>query len=171
MNIRNEDFDKLLDRLVASTRSPRGRFAADRSWKLLQNRMHGRRRLRILWQRAASAAAVVTVVCMASWAAYRYVYLPQNRPEAPAEVAAAPAPAPRATLVFDQQPLEEIARRLSATFHTTILIEGDSLRSYRMTGTFGPEESLTEILDLLKGAAGFSYTQRNDTITLTNKPN
>ena len=40
-----------------------------------------------------------------------------------------------------------------------------------MTGTFDTDEELTEILDLLKGAAGnFDYTETNNTIIIT-KPN
>lgn len=69
MEIRNEDFDKVLDKLVASTRSPRACFSAENSWKLLEKRLFIQRSKRILRLRAASAAAVV-LLCVASWFAY-----------------------------------------------------------------------------------------------------
>lgn len=69
MGIRNEDFDKALSKLVASTRSPRGYFSAENSWKLLEKRLFIRRTPRIFWFRIASAAAV-TLLCVASWFAY-----------------------------------------------------------------------------------------------------
>lgn len=39
MKVNNENFDKVLNKLVASTRSPRGRFTAENSWKLLESRL------------------------------------------------------------------------------------------------------------------------------------
>ena len=74
---------------------------------------------------------------------------------------------PGEVLIFRQQPLEEIALRLSQTFHRAIRIDDDSLRNYRMTATFNSDESLTVILDLLKEAGKFDYEESNDTIVIT----
>lgn len=69
MKVNNNDIDKVLNKLIASTRSPRGRFTAENSWKLLEKQLFARRNRRLLWMRVASAAAVV-LLCMASWLAY-----------------------------------------------------------------------------------------------------
>lgn len=69
MRIRDEDFDEALNKLVASTHSPRGRFSAENSWKLLEKRLFISGTPRRLWLRVASAAAV-TLLCVASWFAY-----------------------------------------------------------------------------------------------------
>ena len=64
-----DPFETLLDRLVASTRSPRGRFSAARSWPLLQSRLKRTSLRRTLWMRVAGVAAVV-LLCVAGWQAY-----------------------------------------------------------------------------------------------------
>ena len=64
-----DPFETLLDRLVASTRSPRGRFSAARSWPLLQSRLKRTSLRRTLWMRVAGAAAIV-LLCVAGWQAY-----------------------------------------------------------------------------------------------------
>lgn len=69
MKVNNNDIDKILNKLIASTRSPRGRFTAQNSWKLLEKQLFARRNRRLLWMRVASAAAVV-LLCMAGWLAY-----------------------------------------------------------------------------------------------------
>lgn len=69
MKVNNNDIDKVLNKLIASTRSPRGRFTAENSWKLLEKQLFARRNKRLLWMRVASAAAVV-LLCMAGWLAY-----------------------------------------------------------------------------------------------------
>ena len=58
MKVNNENFDKVLNRLVASTRSPRGRFTAENSWKLLESRLLKRRSMKRFWMRTASAAVL-----------------------------------------------------------------------------------------------------------------
>lgn len=68
MKVNNENFDKVLNKLVASTRSPRGRFTAENSWRLLESRLLKRRSMKRFWMRTASAAAVV-LLCVTSWAA------------------------------------------------------------------------------------------------------
>lgn len=168
MKVNNEDIDKVLNKLIASTRSPRGRYLAENSWQKLEARMRKHRSLRRLWLRAASTAAVV-VLCVASWAAYYAIF--------PSALKPAPTPtdthivAPlmkHETLEFRQQPLQEIVLQLSDRFHTKITIEDESLKKYRMTATFQDGEDLAQILDLLKNAAGnFTYTQTNETIIIT----
>lgn len=71
MKVNNENFDKVLNKLVASTRSPRGRFTAENSWRLLESRLLKRRSMKRFWMRTASAAAVV-LLCVTSWAAYQF---------------------------------------------------------------------------------------------------
>lgn len=165
--ITNEDFDKVLNKLIASTRSPRGKFSAENSWKLLEGKLFARRIKRRFWLRTTSAAAVV-LLCVASWATYRALYIEPTQPApAPMEAPAPTAPESREVMVFRQQPLQEIVDQLSTMFHADIRIEDDSLKNYRMTATFSPNESLTEILNLLKEAGNFDYKQTNKTIIIT----
>ncbi len=166
--MRNEDLDKVLNKLIASTRSPRGRFTAEESWKLLQSKLIARRSKRRFWLRVASSAAVV-LLCVASWATYRALQPVTVQPK-PSRVEAPVTMRPHRpdTLFFSQQPLQEIVRQLSDVYHIEIRIDDDSLRNYRMTGTFSTDEDLTQILNLLKNAAGnFTYTQDNKTIIIT----
>lgn len=151
MKVNNENFDKVLNKLVASTRSPRGRFTAENSWKLLESRLLKRRSMKRFWMRTASAAAVV-LLCVTSWAAYQFLYVAPQREAIPTEAVHTTEETQviHSVLTFDQQPLQEIVRQLSETFRTDIRIEGDSLKNYHMTATFREGESLTEILDLLK---------------------
>lgn len=72
MGIRNENFDKVLNVLIASTRSPREHFSAANSWKLLEKRLFTRRSKRILQFRITSAAAIA-LLCIASWLIYNAI--------------------------------------------------------------------------------------------------
>lgn len=65
-----QDFEKVLDKLAASTRSPKGRFAKANSWVLLEQRLPRLKRRITLWQRTAGAAAAV-VLCMLGWWGYQ----------------------------------------------------------------------------------------------------
>lgn len=172
MKVNNENFDKVLNRLVASTRSPRGRFTAENSWRLLESRLLKRRSMKRFWMCTASAAAVV-LLCVTSWAAYQFLYVAPPREAIPTEAihTTEETQVIHSVLTFDQQPLQEIVRQLSETFRTDIRIEGDSLKNYHMTATFREGESLTEILDLLKDAGNFTYKKENNTIILTTKLN
>ena len=153
-------------------RSPRGRFTAENSWKLLESRLLKRRSMKRFWMRTASAAAVV-LLCVTSWAAYQFLYVAPPREAIPTEAihTTEETQVIHSVLTFDQQPLQEIVRQLSETFRTDIRIEGDSLKNYHMTATFREGESLTEILDLLKDAGNFTYKKENNTIILTTKLN
>lgn len=149
MKVNNENFDKVLNKLVASTRSPRGRFTAENSWRLLESRLLKRRSMK------------------------RFLYVAPQREAIPTEAihTTEETQVIHSVLTFDQQPLQEIVRQLSETFRTDIRIEGDSLKNYHMTATFREGESLTEILDLLKDAGNFTYKKENNTIILTTKLN
>ena len=68
------DFNRILDRLIASTRSPRGRYSAQNTWPLLRRRLHAsylRRRRRTLWLRTAGAAACLAIVLLGGWMAWQ----------------------------------------------------------------------------------------------------
>lgn len=64
--------DRLLERLIASTRSPRGRFSAAESYKILEKRLFTKRS-RILPLRITAAAAAIALLCVMSWSVYQYM--------------------------------------------------------------------------------------------------
>ena len=75
MKYTETEAEKILEKLIASTRSPRGRFSAEESYKLLERRLpalnkrtFGMRSIRIF-----SAAAAVILLCVMSWLAYDYM--------------------------------------------------------------------------------------------------
>lgn len=65
----DQDFEKILDKLVNSTRSPRGQFSKANSWALLEKRLPGLRR-HILSLRIMTVAASVAALCVLGWGAY-----------------------------------------------------------------------------------------------------
>ena len=69
-----QDFEKILNKLVASTRSPRGKFSKTNSWILLEKRLP-RLQHRILPLRTMANAAAVAVLCVLGWWAY-YMFAP-----------------------------------------------------------------------------------------------
>lgn len=69
-----QDFEKILNKLVASTRSPRGKFSKANSWILLEKRLPRLQR-RILSLRTMASAAAVAVLCVLGWWAY-YMFAP-----------------------------------------------------------------------------------------------
>ena len=283
------NFDRLLEQLIASTRSPRGRFSAQASWPLLKQRLDATRKARKWrWLRPVSVAACI-VLCLATgwmaWEAFKPVprltvstlaevrtirlpdhtevtlnryssltyperfkgktrevqlqgeacfevakdarhpfivqaqevnvrvlgthfnveaYQPDasikttllegrvavNIPRTGEEMVISPnesaiydkekgtlvreqtANAPhevlwsKGILHFEQVSLQEIARQLSNAFHKRVYIEDTRLRLYRMTASFRHNESLEEILDLLKTAGGFDYRIEGDKISV-----
>ncbi len=60
-------------------------------------------------------------------------------------------------MVFRRQHLDQIAEKLSRKFGVTIRLEDDKLKDYVYTATF-TDESLEDILDLLKRSAPLTYT-------------
>ena len=69
-----QDFEKILNKLVASTRSPRGKFSKTNRWILLEKRLP-RLQHRILPLRTMANAAAVAVLCVLGWWAY-YMFAP-----------------------------------------------------------------------------------------------
>lgn len=68
----HDSIDRILDRLVASTRSPRGRYSASESWKLLERRIVSPQAKRVRLFRLAGGVAVSILLCLASWFVYDY---------------------------------------------------------------------------------------------------
>ncbi|MDY6254815.1 MAG: DUF4974 domain-containing protein, partial [Bacteroidales bacterium] len=71
--------------------------------------------------------------------------------------------------VFDNEPLREIARKLSHAFDTPIIIQDDSLADYRIRARFSSQETLDEMLSLLKETVSFSYERTGDQIVIQAK--
>lgn len=71
MKYNDIELDELLERLIASTRSPRGRFAADASYPLLKKRLAARSR-RLFLKGTMAAAATLALVCLSVWFAFNY---------------------------------------------------------------------------------------------------
>ena len=70
-----QEFERILDKLATSTRSPRGRFSKANSWILLEKRLpHLQRRILSLHTMAGGPAAVA-VLCVLGWWAY-YMFAP-----------------------------------------------------------------------------------------------
>jgi len=73
-------------------------------------------------------------------------------------------------MVFRREKLETITQKLSRKFGVVIRLEGDTLKDYEYTATF-TDETLEDILDLLKRSAPITYTisrqeqRANDTFT------
>ncbi len=73
-----KDTDKVLEQLASSTRSPRGRFSAQESFKLLEPRLEfaqQEKRRFFISSRWLSVAAVIAV-CTLSWVFYQYMLPP-----------------------------------------------------------------------------------------------
>ena len=64
-----QEFEKILDKLAISTRSPRGRFSKANSWILLEKRLPHLQR-RTLSLHTMAGAAAVAVLCVLGWWAY-----------------------------------------------------------------------------------------------------
>ncbi|WP_314970133.1 DUF4974 domain-containing protein [Phocaeicola abscessus] len=160
-----EQFDKILDKLVHSTRSPKGRYTKERTWMLLETRRKANLRVRRLSLIRNVAAAAICCFCILGWAAYyNGIVVPRN-PKAVKEKTTVPS-RERKTMRFDQAPLHEIVDNLNETFHVNIHIADEALKNYRVTATFGDDESLENMLYLLQRAVNFSYSRENDLILI-----
>ncbi len=89
MNYSDQKIEQLLEQLIASTRSPRGRFSAEEGYKRLRHRLPISKRLlsapkyhllipkhRSLPVRLMSMAAAIALLCILSWVAYYYATPP-----------------------------------------------------------------------------------------------
>ena len=72
--------------------------------------------------------------------------------------------------IFDDLPLQEIARELSNSFGATIQIADTTLQNYRITARVRDGEDLATILSVLHNAGYFNYSQNNKQIIITAKP-
>ena len=72
MKYTDTELEDILNKLIASTRSPKGRFSAKAGYPQLEKKMraHGRR---LFLVRTLSAAAAVVLLCVSVWMAYVYM--------------------------------------------------------------------------------------------------
>lgn len=291
MKYTDTELEQILNKLVASTRSPRGRFSAASAYPQLEKRLNSHRR-RLTIVRSLTAAAAVVLLCVSVWTAYLYwqpvsietvstlaetrvVLLPdgtsvtlnhfsslsyperfksdnrevklngeayfevtknkkhpfivqtevidvqvlgthfnvdayRNNPDVrttllsgsvavsnknnsermilkPNEVAIYNKVEHKLTLrilenakneiswrngefIFDNMPLQDIARELSNSFGTTIHIADSALQNYRITARFRNGEDLETILSVLHNAGYLNYSQNNQQVIITAKP-
>ena len=69
--------------------------------------------------------------------------------------------------IFDDLPLQEIARKLSNSFGTSIRIPDTALQNYRITARFRNGEDLESILSVLHNAGYFDYSLNDKQIIIT----
>ena len=72
MKYTDTKLEEILNKLVASTRSPRGRFSATASYPELEKKLKSHTR-RLTLIRTFSAAAAVALLCLSVWTAYLYM--------------------------------------------------------------------------------------------------
>lgn len=70
--MKDAKIEVLLERLIASTRTPRGRFSAAASYGKLEKRLPHRRN-RLFPVQICAAAAAVTLLCVMGWFTYDYL--------------------------------------------------------------------------------------------------
>ncbi|WP_185816827.1 FecR family protein [Hymenobacter metallilatus] len=72
----------------------------------------------------------------------------------------------RGELVFEQTPLDEVARTLARQYNTSVVLENEALRTCRLTGRF-QHQSLPEVVRLLAltGSFGFELSPKQLRIT------
>ncbi len=70
-------------------------------------------------------------------------------------------------LVFDKQPLDDIARELSRWFDVEIFITDAKLRNTEYSGAVEEAASLEQVLESLKLTGAFHYTIHNKTVTIS----
>lgn len=291
MKYTDTELEQILNKLVASTRSPRGRFSAASAYPQLEKRLNSHRR-RLTIVRSLTAAAAVVLLCVSVWTAYLYwqpvsietvstlaetrvVLLPdgtsvtlnhfsslsyperfksdnrevklngeayfevtkdkkhpfivqtkvidvqvlgthfnvdayRNNPDVrttlltgsvavsnknnsermilkPNEVAIYNKVEQKLTrrilenakneiswrngeFIFDNMPLQDIARELSNSFGTTIHVADSALQNYRITARFRNGEDLETILSVLHNAGYLNYSQNNQQVIITAKP-
>lgn len=79
MKYTDRELDRLLEKLIASTRSPRGKFSAAASYQILEKRLP-RPALRLFSLRTLSAVAAIALLCFIGWNTYCYL-----KPAAPTD--------------------------------------------------------------------------------------
>jgi ferric-dicitrate binding protein FerR (iron transport regulator) len=71
---------------------------------------------------------------------------------------------------FNDITFGEMSKRLEHYYKTEIIINDSILLNYRCTGRFLQNESITDIMDVVKADKAFRYTYDNENNTLTIKP-
>jgi ferric-dicitrate binding protein FerR (iron transport regulator) len=61
-------------------------------------------------------------------------------------------------LIFRNEPLDEVVKKIGQVFNVDIELQGNSLQDYRYRATF-EDESLTEILKLLEISSPISFKE------------
>lgn len=72
MKYTETELEKTLNKLIASTRSPRGRFSAAASYPQLERMLKAHSR-RLVLARTFATAAAVALLCLSVWTAYPYM--------------------------------------------------------------------------------------------------
>lgn len=75
MKYTETEAEKILEKLIASTRSPRGRFSAEESYALLKKRLPQKeqRMFRMHRMRVFAMVAAVALLCAMGWMVYEYM--------------------------------------------------------------------------------------------------
>lgn len=71
--MKDTELEELLEQLIASTRTPRGRFSAAASYGKLEKRLPHVRNRRLFHLQISMAAATVALLCVMGWFAYDYL--------------------------------------------------------------------------------------------------
>lgn len=72
MKYTDRELEEILNKLIASTRSPRGRFSAAAGYPELEKKLKSHTR-RLTLIRTFSAAAAVLLLCLSTWTVYLYM--------------------------------------------------------------------------------------------------
>jgi len=148
--------------IAKRVRSPRGEMADKEAvYQELCQRLgieqqeEKRPAIRPLWRRVAVAACALLIVSIGIAGIYHY-QLSTEEAE-PVSSVAHPASEKLGPLVFEKQPLAEIATVLTQRFGIEVSVTDKALAQYRMTASFTAEESLPEILSSLATAGHFHF--------------
>ena len=71
-----QEFEKLLNTLVASTRSPKGQYSKANSWLLLEKRLPHLHIQTLVWRITATAALIATICALSWWMYNTFVPIP-----------------------------------------------------------------------------------------------
>jgi transmembrane sensor len=72
-------------------------------------------------------------------------------------------------IVFDNVPLREIINTLNSVFHSNVVLSDAGLGNCRVTATFD-HQSITSVLNVLKGTLDLKVSGKGELITLSGKP-
>jgi ferric-dicitrate binding protein FerR (iron transport regulator) len=68
--------------------------------------------------------------------------------------------------VIESEPLSDLARKLERRYDVQIVISDDALKQYPFNGTL-TDETLEQVLDIMKSIAPINYSLHKKTVTLT----